>query len=177
MTSPRRTLVLGGARSGKSEYAESLAASLGELRYVATGYPAATGDSWADRVARHQLRRPSHWTTHETLDVAAVLADDSSPVLIDCMSLWLTRTMDAHDAWTATAIPTAMREAIDAVVTAWSSASIQVIAVTSETGLGVIPSTTAGARFRDELGELNRRLAAASDEVWLVVAGLPQRLK
>lgn len=172
-----RILVLGGARSGKSTYAESALSQTAAVRYVATGYPAGDDPDWASRVAQHRQRRPESWTTVETLDLADVLADASTPILIDCMSLWLTRTLDAFDAWNADTLPSGVTTAVDEVVWAWASSAADVIAVSNETGLGVIPSTRAGAMFRDELGNLNRRLAAVSDEVWLLIAGLPQRLK
>ena len=172
-----KTLVLGGARSGKSEYAESLLTGFADVRYVATGYSASGDAAWAERVTRHRRRRPTTWSTLESLDLPTILAEPGSPVLIDCLSLWLTRTMDATDAWNASAAGPAVENRISEVVTAWTAAVCTVVAVTSEVGLGVIPETLAGAAFRDALGVLNRTLAAVSDEVWLVVAGIPLRVK
>jgi adenosylcobinamide kinase / adenosylcobinamide-phosphate guanylyltransferase len=172
-----RTLVLGGARSGKSTYAESLLAGHRGVRYVATGYPDDDDPDWAARVAAHRARRPADWSTVETDDPVPVLADASTPVLVDCLSLWLTRVFDRHDGWESADVPDPVTSSIDALVEAWRTTTARVVGVSNEVGLGVIPATVSGRRFRDALGALNRRVAAASDEVWLVVAGLPLRLR
>jgi len=182
MTTPEslRTLVIGGARSGKSREAERLLAAEPAVTYVATSYPVGhspTGDDpeWTERVRRHQGDRPVHWQTVETLDVAGLLDNNGGPLLIDCFTLWLTRVMDAHDAWDddtwATAGETAVRHEIDVLVTAWRKTSRRVVAVTNEVGQGVVPATASGRRFRDLMGMLNARLASGSEEVCLCVAG------
>ena len=94
-----KTLVIGGARSGKSAAAESALADASDVTYVATGYPADHDAEWAARVARHLAHRPASWTTVETLDLAGVLAEPGGPVLVDCLTLWLTRILDRADAW------------------------------------------------------------------------------
>lgn len=194
-----RVLVTGGARSGKSTYAEGLvglrdvrrlrrgtpqATELGDrlegppVDYVATGYPASVSDpDWAARVQAHQDRRPASWNTIETLDVAGVLRSDSlTPVLVDCMALWLTRTADEVDAWSGGA-DAAVEARVADLVDALARTTRDVVLVTNEVGLGVVPDTSSGRWFRDALGRLNIALAATCDEVWLCVAGIPVAVK
>ena len=176
---PRRTLVLGGARSGKSSYAERLLSGEGSVEYVACGaVPDDDDTEWAGRVALHRARRPASWTTTETIDLVAVLRTDGPPVLVDCLTTWLARVMDDCQVWTEEAGSDAeLAVAIDEVVDAWSGSRRRVTGVSNEVGSGIVPATPSGRRFRDELGVLNARIAAASDRVWLVTAGLPQRLR
>ncbi|TYP88566.1 bifunctional adenosylcobinamide kinase/adenosylcobinamide-phosphate guanylyltransferase [Blastococcus xanthinilyticus] len=175
----RRTLVLGGARSGKSRHAEQLLARAGEVEYVACGLPADGGDpEWADRVALHRVRRPASWSTVETTDLVAVLGRPGPPVLVDCLSTWLARVMDDCGVWTEDdGADERLARAVDDVVAAWSGTRRRVVAVSNEVGSGIVPATASGRRYRDELGILNARVAAASQRVWLVTAGLPQRLR
>lgn len=180
---PRRVLVLGGARSGKSAAAEAMLSSDREVLYVATG-PAGDDDpEWTERVRRHQARRPVTWQTTETRDLEVVLepGEDPSPptpVLIDCLSTWLSGVMDDCGIWAG--LPDAdktLSMRIERLVAAWSRSPRSVVLVSSEVGLGVVPGTESGRRFRDELGALNARIAVEADEVWLCTAGLPRRLK
>jgi adenosylcobinamide kinase / adenosylcobinamide-phosphate guanylyltransferase len=172
-----RTLVLGGARSGKSAFAESLLRPFGQVRYVATGYPPGADQDWAQRVRRHAELRPVSWQTIETIDLPAVLADPGSPILIDCFSVWLARLMDRHDCWQTESAPPGLASDVDLAVEAWKSCQATAVAVSNEVGMGVVPGTWSGRTFRDLLGRLNQDLAAASDSVWLLVAGLPMRVK
>jgi adenosylcobinamide kinase/adenosylcobinamide-phosphate guanylyltransferase len=172
-----RTLVLGGARSGKSAYAESLLRPFDRVRYIATGYPPADDRDWSERVRRHRERRPATWRTIETTELRSVLDDAGSPILIDCFSVWLTRLMDAHDCWQTRRVPPALADEISDAVQAWQACQATAVAVSGEVGMGVLPGTWTGRVFGDLLGGLNQRLAAASDHVWLVVAGLPVRVK
>ena len=177
---PRRVLVLGGARSGKSATAEGMLAGGGPVDYVATGTPPGSGDAeWDTRVAGHKQRRPAHWRTVETLALAEVLAaPDPAPVLVDCLTTWLARVMDDCGAWDGTGgTAAALADRTDEVLEAWRHTRRQVIAVSSEIGSGVVPGTAPGRRFRDELGRLNARIAADSDEVWLCTAGIARRLR
>ncbi|MGH8862041.1 MAG: bifunctional adenosylcobinamide kinase/adenosylcobinamide-phosphate guanylyltransferase [Jatrophihabitantaceae bacterium] len=174
-----RTLVLGGARSGKSGYAEQLLRATTAVHYVACGpAPSAEDPEWAERVARHQARRPPTWDTLETTDVAAVLRRPGPSVLIDCLTTWLARVMDECHVWDDTpAADTALAARIDELVRAWTDTARRVVAVSNEVGSGIVPATPSGRLFRDELGVLNMRVAAASDRVCLVTAGIPQRLR
>jgi adenosylcobinamide kinase / adenosylcobinamide-phosphate guanylyltransferase len=175
----RRVLVLGGARSGKSHFAERSLASAATVTYVACGArPDGSDRDWDERVRIHQQRRPATWRTHETQDLVAVLELDPAPALIDCLSTWLATAMDHCRIWSdEPGADGQLIERVDAVVTAWGNSSRHVVAVSNEVGSGVVPATPSGRRFRDELGVLNARIAALSDEVWLVVAGIPQRLR
>jgi adenosylcobinamide kinase/adenosylcobinamide-phosphate guanylyltransferase len=167
------TLVLGGARSGKSRYAEQLLRSREGVVYVAPGpVPDADDMEWADRVAAHRSRRPGSWRTVETDDLAGVLRAATGPVLVDCLATWLTSVVDAVGAWddrerASACIGVRTRELLDA----WSGATVDVVAVTNEVGMAVVPATASGRLFRDELGRLNAAVSAASDRVALVVAG------
>jgi adenosylcobinamide kinase / adenosylcobinamide-phosphate guanylyltransferase len=164
-----RVLVLGGARSGKSERAEQRVAADASVTYVATG-PAGTGDAdWAARVAAHQARRPAWWRTVETTDLSTVLAHAEGTVLIDGIGTWLASVMDECEAWTG--CTAAVGERVTDLVRAWRQTSAYVVAVSDETGLGVIPPRPAGRLFRDWLGRVNQALAAESEEAELVVAG------
>jgi len=153
------TLVLGGARSGKSAVAERRAgAGPGQVTYVATGVVGADADM-AERVAAHRARRPAGWTTVETDDlVAAIQACASGRLLVDSLTTWVARapgfSVDAT--------------ALCAVLAGHDG---EVIVVSDEVGLGVHPSTEPGRLFRDALGLVNQAVADVADEVLLVVAG------
>jgi adenosylcobinamide kinase/adenosylcobinamide-phosphate guanylyltransferase len=176
---PRRTLVLGGARSGKSSFAEQLLAGRRAVDYVACGVvPDGSDPEWADRVGLHRARRPTSWRTLETLDLADVLGRTGPPVLIDCLTTWLARVMDDCGVWSeAPDADDRLRAAVDGVVHAWAGTRRRAVAVSNEVGSGIVPATPSGRRFRDELGVLNARIAAASPRVWLLTAGVPQRLR
>jgi adenosylcobinamide kinase/adenosylcobinamide-phosphate guanylyltransferase len=173
-----RTLVLGGIRSGKSQWAERAIAEstvAGQpARYLATG-AAPDGDAeWSARIAAHRARRPSHWSTVETVDVPTQLRSAAaSPTLVDDIGGWLTAVMDRRDAWTTGSVITDIDELIDAVGAFGSPLAL----VSPEVGLTVVPPTAAGRRFADELGGLNQRLAGLCDRVVLVVAGQPLTVK
>jgi adenosylcobinamide kinase / adenosylcobinamide-phosphate guanylyltransferase len=188
---PWRVLVLGGARSGKSERAEMRLAGEPDVTYVATGPaggdpgggdpagPAGLGDpadpEWAARVAAHRARRPAWWRTAETTDLAGVLTSArgaNAALLIDGIGTWLTSVLDECGGWDGSAEPAARVAArIAGLVAAWRQTQAYVVAVSDEAGLGVVPATPAGRLFRDELGRLNQLLAAESEETELVVAG------
>jgi adenosylcobinamide kinase / adenosylcobinamide-phosphate guanylyltransferase len=182
---PRRTLVLGGARSGKSVTAEQILAAEPAVCYVATAAPITDDDEWAARVAAHRARRPPQWATLETTDLAQLLRQRRAaepPLLIDCLTVWLARMMDDVGIWSAPdevaaqAAQIALHAGVDELVDAWRATSARVVAVSNEVGSGVVPAHDSGRRFRDELGTLNVRLAAASNEVLLVTAGIAQSL-
>lgn len=173
-----RTLVLGGIRSGKSQWAESVIAESVEdaqpVRYLATG-PASTDDpEWSTRIAAHRERRPQHWSTVETTDVATQLrSGDATATLIDDVGGWLTAAMDRVGAWSGGSVSSEVNDLLDAV----RAFPAPMALVTPEVGLTVVPATESGRRFADELGTLNQRLAALCDQVVLVVAGQPVMVK
>ncbi|MCE0766557.1 bifunctional adenosylcobinamide kinase/adenosylcobinamide-phosphate guanylyltransferase [Pseudonocardia kujensis] len=175
-----RTLVLGGTRSGKSGHAEALLPADAPVRYAATARRRPDDLEWEARIARHAARRPACWTTIEEPDLVAELAR-GGPLLVDDLATWLTGVLDDTEAWEAPTTPPAVDDAVatlvEAVRRAPSSAEARCVLVSAEVGLGVVPATRAGRLFRDELGALNAALAAVCDEVVLLVAGLPLRLK
>jgi adenosylcobinamide kinase/adenosylcobinamide-phosphate guanylyltransferase len=163
---PHRTLVLGGARSGKSVEAERRLAAEPRVTYVATARPDPQDAEWTARLQEHRSRRPAGWTTVESHDVAAVLRDSSDPVLVDCLSLWLADALERGD----------HRKRVDELVASWRGTRARVVAVSNEVGSGVVPASESGRTFRDELGRLNAMVAAESDDVLLMVAGRATRL-
>ena len=171
----RRVLVLGGARSGKSAYAEQRLAAEPAVTYVATAAPRDDDPEWSQRVAAHVRRRPGWWTTVETAEVAAVLRAARAPLLVDDLGLWLVRMVDDAGAWEGPL--ERVEAACDDLVAAWAACGTTAVLVVPEVGSGVVPATSSGRRFRDLLGALTTRLAAASDEVVQVVAGLPRPLR
>lgn len=178
-----RRLIIGGARSGKSRFAESLLMDAPAVDYVATSQRRTDDAEWEARVAAHVARRPATWNTVETLDLPEVLAEGAASVLVDCLTVWLTRVMDECGCWAgadaAQTPPPAhdLAPRLDALVAATRATTRDVIFVTNEVGQGIVPATASGRLFRDEMGILNVRMAAVCDEVWLVTAGIPQRIK
>jgi len=173
---PPLTLILGGARSGKSTHAERLAT--GALQdapphpavYVAT---AEAGDvEMATRIMAHRNRRGAHWTTvEEPLKLAEALAGAAAlgqPILVDCLTLWLSNLLHAG---------ADLDEATDELVRALAECVPPVVLVSNEVGLGIVPDTPLGRTFRDAQGRLNMRMAAEADRVILMSAGLPLVLK
>jgi adenosylcobinamide kinase / adenosylcobinamide-phosphate guanylyltransferase len=169
--------VLGGTRSGKSRHAEDLLPADAPVRYLATARRAADDAEWSARIDAHRARRPDGWVTLEVPDVAAVVRAGGGPLLVDDLATWLTGVLDDSGAWEAATVPPAVGTAVDELVAAVAAAPDRVVLVSAEVGLGVVPATRAGRLFRDELGALNAALAAVCDEVVLLVAGLPLRLK
>lgn len=167
---PRRTLVLGGARSGKSVEAERRLLAAPAVTYVAAGRADPADVEWAVRIAAHRARRPAGWCTVETTDVAQALRDTRAPVLVDGLGTWLAAVLDEVGGWTDPSSPDIGRR-IEELLSAWRAAAVPVVAVSDEVGSGVVPATPAGRLFRDALGRLNAQVAAASEEVVLVVAG------
>jgi adenosylcobinamide kinase/adenosylcobinamide-phosphate guanylyltransferase len=171
-----RVLVLGGSRSGKSAHAEALVADAGAVTYLATSPPVPGDAEWAERVAAHRARRPAAWTTVETTAPSDLLRRGT--VLVDSITTWVTALMDETGVWTdEPGARDRLARRCDALVEAWTMTPAQVVAVSDEVGLGVVPETRSGRLFRDTLGSVNQRLAGTADEVWFVVAGLPQRLR
>lgn len=174
-----RTLVLGGIRSGKSRWAEEAIKTSAldrPVRYLATGPVPQTGPgsdpAWAERVTKHRARRPAHWTTQETVDLAGALRQ-SVPTLVEDLGTWLTGTLDRNDGWDGGSIDAPVAQLLDAVEAFEST----LLLVSPEVGLTVVPATESGRRFADELGSLNQRVAALCDRVVLVIAGQPLTVK
>jgi len=166
--------VLGGTRSGKSGYAEHLLPAREPVRYVATARHVAGDAEWTARIDAHRARRPAAWTTVEDADLPALLRAGGGPLLVDDIATWLTGVLDDAGAWDR---GVDVSPQVDALVEAVRAAPGRVVLVSAEVGLGVVPGTQAGRLFRDELGALNAALARVCDEVLLLVAGLPLRLK
>jgi adenosylcobinamide kinase / adenosylcobinamide-phosphate guanylyltransferase len=180
---PHRTLVLGGARSGKSAYAEGLLPAEEHALYVATGRQDSSDPDWTARIAAHVARRPQHWRTVETGapgDVCRILRTKHHrpALLVDDVATWLTGVLDDAGAWdSAPGSAPAVARHCDALVEAVRNCRARVVLVSAEVGLGVVPATKSGRLFRDELGALNARLAEVCDDVVLLVAGMPLRLR
>ncbi|GHC58870.1 adenosylcobinamide kinase/adenosylcobinamide phosphate guanyltransferase [Streptomyces violaceochromogenes] len=172
---PRRTLVLGGARSGKSVEAERRLEAFPDVLYVATGGSRNGDTEWSSRVSAHRERRPGSWHTVETCDLVPLLEAEGPPLLIDCLSLWLTDAMDAAGAWDdavwAERGEKMLRERVRELTEAVRVTRRTVVAVSNEVGSGIVPSTASGRRYRDELGRLNAGFADECEHVLLVVAG------
>lgn len=170
-----RTLVLGGTRSGKSRYAEDLLPAHAPVRYLATARRRADDAEWTARLEAHRVRRPPGWVTVEEPDVAAIVTSGGAPLLVDDLATWLTNVLDDAGAWESSDVDVSQQTG--ALVAAVTVCPGDVVLVSAEVGLGVVPATRSGRLFRDELGALNAALAAVCDEVLLLVAGLALRLK
>jgi adenosylcobinamide kinase/adenosylcobinamide-phosphate guanylyltransferase len=165
---PRLTLVLGGARSGKSRYGEELVGRTAPpWTYVATAE--AWDTEMAERIAYHRARRDARWQTLDApLYLAAAVAGLTGPALVDCLTLWLSNVMLAGRDVDAES---------EALLAALACAPGPLVVVSNEVGLGIVPDTPLGRAFRDAQGRLNQRVAAAADRVIFMAAGLPLNLK
>ncbi|WP_420391780.1 bifunctional adenosylcobinamide kinase/adenosylcobinamide-phosphate guanylyltransferase [Acuticoccus sp.] len=164
---PQFVLVLGGARSGKSRFAEALAAGDGRpVTYVATAGPPRDREM-ERRIAEHRARRPAAWRTHEvTVDLAPALG--TGVVLVDCLTLWLTHLVLGDEDVAAHT---------ERLLAAIAARRGPVIAVANEVGEGIVPATPLGRDFRDRQGVLNQRMAVAATTVVKMVAGCPLVVK
>ncbi len=172
---PWLTLVIGGARSGKSRHAEALVtAAPGPWTYIATAD--AFDDEMAARIADHRARRHGPWTTLDAPlglpDAIVALPRDGGAVLVDCLTLWLSNLLLADRD-----LPAAARALVAALETHAARTSRPLVVVSNEVGLGIVPENALARRFRDAQGRLNQEVAAIADQVVLVAAGLPLRLK
>ena len=164
--------VSGGARSGKSRFAETYAArSSDDVTYLATAQ--AFDDEMRDRIARHRDDRPAAWhTAEEPLDVAQAARNVQTPtLLLDCLSLWVSNLLLAGEP------EDRMLAATDDLLTALRERGGLSVLVSNEVGLGIVPDNALARAYRDALGRVNQRVAAASDEAYLLVSGLPLQLK
>lgn len=168
-------LFTGGARSGKSTRAEQYASRLdGSVLYLATAE--ARDDEMRARIAAHRARRPAGWTTcEEPLKVAATLEalPPGSTVLLDCLSLLVSNLLLANETDPEPAVQTE----VTALLRAARERDLRLIIVTNEVGMGIVPAYPLGRIYRDMLGRANQQVAAAADEVYLVVCGIPVELK
>ena len=164
------TFILGGARSGKSRHAEDLiAAHPAPWTYVATAQ--ALDDEMSERIVHHRMRRGEGWRTVDApLDLVGALEaiEEGRPVLVDCLTLWLTNIMLAEQDVDAEA--QRLAECLGRPRGPW-------FVVANETGLGIVPDNALARRFRDAAGRLNQMVAARADGVLFMVAGLPMRVK
>lgn len=171
MDSGQIALVLGGARSGKSSFAQALAENeTGDLIYIATAQ--AFDAEMTERIARHRSDRGPRWQTVECpLGLADAIAEhqgEGKTILVDCLTLWLSNLMlGDHD----------IAAAVSDLITGLKDSSAKVVLVSNEVGQGIVPDNALGRRFRDEAGWLNQAAARAATNVWFVTAGLPQQLK
>ena len=169
--------MLGGARSGKSLHAEGLLGD-GPVTYLATARRDPNDAEWEARIAEHVARRPAGWRTIEPTDLAAVLGDaaaDDPPLLVDDLATWLTGVLDDTRGWDGSVAPA--RKAGARLVDAVRACRAELVLVSAEVGLGVVPATRSGRLFRDELGALNAAMADRCTDVVLLIAGIPLRLK
>ncbi|MBE2239051.1 MAG: bifunctional adenosylcobinamide kinase/adenosylcobinamide-phosphate guanylyltransferase [Caldilineaceae bacterium] len=176
------TLILGGARSGKSTYAEQQAAAAGGgVLYVATAE--AWDEEMRQRIAAHRSQRPPAWRTLEAPRrlgdaIAAALTLDAACVLVDCITLLASNVIlalpDGSDEHAASA---ALDAELDRLLAVYQQSSAAWYIVSNEVGLGIVPAYPLGRVYRDALGRANQRLAAAADRVLLMVAGLPMTVK
>lgn len=174
------TLILGGARSGKSALASRLAEQSGKrIVFIATA--TTLDDEMAERVQRHQQERPAHWRTVEATRALSMAitthASSEQLLLIDCLTLWLCNLLHDETGQAVTDSETEMAKARQQLLNALSSAPGEIILVANEVGLGIVPMGALSRRFVDEAGRLNQAIAAQADRVLFVVAGLPMALK
>jgi adenosylcobinamide kinase/adenosylcobinamide-phosphate guanylyltransferase len=173
-------LILGGARSGKSAYAEKLAAEMGHsILYIATAE--AKDEEMAARIEAHRRDRPATWQTLEApCQVASALSQITiSPdaLLLDCLTLLVSNIILTLESQPQTAIEAAIRAEIEAIIEVQQKLDIPLIVVSNEVGLGLAPPYPLGRVYRDGLGRANQHLAARADKVLLMVAGLPMAVK
>lgn len=170
MTAFRKLLVLGGARSGKSRLAEARCEALpGSITYIATAQ--AYDAEMRGRIATHRARRSARWQTVEApIDLPAAIGDapSSGPILVDCLTLWLSNLLLAGEdieRWS------------NGLIAAITNCATPIVLVSNEVGLSIVPENALARRFRDESGLLNQHVAAACDMALFVAAGLPLTLK
>jgi len=183
----RILLVTGGARSGKSSFAEQLTAGLGAaIAYIATAHP--FDDEMADRIAKHRLQRPTTWRTFEAPDrpstVIAAEGHAFDALLLDCLTVMTTNRILAQPVdWDhppvarMTEVEARVMAEVEAIVAAVAESRADLVAVTNEVGCGIVPGSPMARFFRDCAGRVNQRMAAAAAEVYLVVSGIPVRIK
>jgi len=172
MAEARLIYVTGGARSGKSRFAEARAAELGGERVTYLATAQAFDTEMEERIGRHRADRPAAWATvEEPLDVSGALASVEGVALLDCLSLWVSNLLLRGDS------EAQMLEAAAQVLSVQTRRTAPLIVVSNEVGLGIVPDNALARQYRDALGRVNQAFAAESDEAWLLVSGLPLKLK
>jgi adenosylcobinamide kinase/adenosylcobinamide-phosphate guanylyltransferase len=170
-------LILGGARSGKSAFAESLAKGHDRVAYIATALIA--DDEMRRRVDQHRKRRPKNWITYEAdtkLDAAIrSAAKTATLIIVDCITLYVSNLL--VQAPGERGRQTFIMEEIEEICATARKVTPSVVMVSNEVGMGVVPDTPLGREFRDVQGKANQIVAAAADEVYFVVAGIAQKIK
>ena len=180
----RLIIITGGARSGKSTFAEKLASKTDSVLYIATSVP--FDDEMKDRVRRHRERRPSSWDTYEGYkglkDIIA--GTGKKMVLLDCVTIMIANLlMDANLDWDNVPIDVidevekGIEKEIMGIIEGARKSSADVVLVTNEIGMGLVPEYRLGRIFRDIAGRMNQLVAAAADEVYMVIAGIPVKIK
>jgi adenosylcobinamide kinase/adenosylcobinamide-phosphate guanylyltransferase len=171
LPSPGTVLVLGGARSGKSGFAEGLVRDTGlSMHYIATGR--AWDDEMRDRIALHKMQRGEGWTTHEEpLALPGILtatAREDRAILVDCLTLWVTNLMlEERD----------IGAAFESLTNTLARVPGHIVLVSNEVGLGIVPENRMAREFRDHAGRLHQRVAAMASQVYFIAAGLPLKMK
>ncbi|MFB6214509.1 MAG: bifunctional adenosylcobinamide kinase/adenosylcobinamide-phosphate guanylyltransferase [Candidatus Bipolaricaulia bacterium] len=174
-------LILGGARSGKSNKATELARSHDEVIYLATGVP--TDGEMENRISRHRQDRPDSWKTiEEPVEVGEVLKRlESEPfsgaVILDCLGFWLSNTMREVELEGPGELEDFVRLKVNEELGQARGADFELLVVSNEVGMGVIPESSSGRKFRDALGRANQVVGRLADSVYLMVAGFPLQLK
>jgi adenosylcobinamide kinase/adenosylcobinamide-phosphate guanylyltransferase len=171
------TLVIGGARSGKSRFAESLCLHSPKVAYIATAK--VNDEEMRARIARHRQDRPAHWDTfEEPLAIAQLLRklrQEYDVQLLDCLTVWLSNSLFHYRRQSSKDIEDKVLTQLDEIVGA--AAGIHLVVVANEVGNGIVPATKVGRIFRDLQGLANQRIAAAADRVLLTIAGIPIQIK
>lgn len=173
--SHRLVLILGGARSGKSDYARKLAQERGRNNVLFIATAEARDKEMNSRIEKHRTERPNTWSVIESPRqiVRALAGHQPSIALLDCATLWVSNVLLAEEQNAERAMMLELDELL-----AWHQATkTELIVVSNEVGMGVVPDNELGRAYRDLLGAVNRRLAAAADEVYFMVAGLPMQIK
>ena len=175
----RHVMVTGGVRSGKSRYAEEMAAKLGgKVTYLATAQ--ALDAEMGERIKKHRQRRPNDWKTiEEPLEIITVLSgcQKGDTVLLDCLILYLTNLFTKYEGMSIAVQEQIIDEKIVDLGETVRQSEANIIIVTNEIGWGVVPDNSLARRFRDMAGKANQRLAEVCDEVYMMVSGLPVRIK
>jgi adenosylcobinamide kinase/adenosylcobinamide-phosphate guanylyltransferase len=180
LSPPQLILILGGARSGKSAYAEKLAARLGRrVLYIAT---AEAGDAeMAERIKAHQLARPATWQTlaapRQVSAALATITEQPDALLLDCLTLLVSNIILALEGEAPATVEAAVQAELAALIAAQTDLQAPLIVVSNEVGLGLVPPYPLGRLYRDVLGRANQHLAGLANQVFFMVAGLPMTVK